>query len=145
MQQQQQPQPFTPSNQQQQQQQQSQRRQYDTSQPSSGKGSYFQKPHGGSGSGQSNEDFLRVLLKDKNHVHENNEHLIELIQRFIVPDSAQSRVVSAVVQPSTEQESYSFTYDGNGEASSSSNSYQSPPSSHSGYHQHSSTCGHQGY
>ncbi|KAG5678262.1 hypothetical protein PVAND_007954 [Polypedilum vanderplanki] len=139
--QQQQPQSFTPL------QQQSQRRQFETSVPSSsslGKGSYYQKPHGSGSNGQSNEEFLRVLLKDRNYIHDNNDHLIELIQRLVVPDSTQTRVVSADVQPSREQESYSFSYDGNGAASSTNNVYQQPSSS-SGYHQHTNICEHQGY
>lgn len=87
------------------------------------------------GNGQSNEEYLKIVLKDKNNVHEDPNQLIELIQRFFIPQHTQTRVVSADVHPSKEQESYSFTYDGHSVASN-------PRSS---YHQHSNNCGHQGY
>lgn len=93
---------------------------------------------------QSNEDYLRALLKDKTHIHHDKVQLVELIQRFFVPASAQSRVVSADVIPSQAAESYSFTYDGQEAASNTKSNYQP---AHSGYHQHTGTCGHtrQGY
>lgn len=131
-------------------QQQSQRRQFDNT-PVDNK-NYYQNPQNGHvssgftvspGNSQSNEDYLRVVLKDKNNVHENPMQLIDLIQRFFHPPPTQTRVVSANVHPSREQESYSFTYDGNGAASNTRNSYQAPY--HPGYHQHSNICGHQGY
>ncbi|KAL7047672.1 hypothetical protein ACKWTF_003081 [Chironomus riparius] len=124
-------------------QQQTQRRQFDTIPDNR---HFYQAPnHGGKSHGpsQSNEEYLRVVLKDKNHVHDDNMQLIELIQRFFVPQHTKTRVVSAEVHPSQAQESYSFTYDGNGAATNTRNNYQ--PLSHSGYHQHSNNCGHQGY
>ncbi|XP_070509537.1 spidroin-2-like isoform X2 [Chironomus tepperi] len=107
---------------------------------------FYQAPHQGGkshGSSQSNEDYLRIVLKDKNNVHDDNMQLIELIQRFFVPQHTKTRVVSAEVHPSQAQESYSFTYDGNGAATNTRTNYQ--PLSHTGYHQHSNNCGHQGY
>lgn len=90
------------------------------------------------GNKQSNEDYLRALLKDKTHIHHDKVQLVELIQRFFVPNSAQSRVVSADVIPSQAAESYSFTYEGQEAASDTKSNYQP---AHSGYHQYTGACG----
>jgi hypothetical protein len=79
---------------------------------------------------------LRNFLKDKTHIHHDKMQLVELIQRLFVPASTKTRVVSADVQ-SSPGESFSFTYDDEQGTPSHSN-YQS-------VHQHSGTCGHQGY
>lgn len=61
-------------------------------------------------SNQSNETFLRNLLKDMTHIHNDKGKLVELIQRLFVPPSTNMRVVSADVIPSQPSESYVFTY-----------------------------------
>jgi hypothetical protein len=83
---------------------------------------------------QSNESFLRTLLKDMTHVHNDKSKLIELIQRLFVPASTNMRVVSADVYASQPSASYEFTYNGD-----SSTSHQHTHQ-HS-HHQRSGNCG----
>ena len=123
-----QPQPFRPQN------QQSERRQFNVPQGSQNSFS--------NGNGQSNQEYLRNVLKDKTHVHEDKQQLGELIQRFFVKPPSQERVVSTEVFPSPAKESFSFTYGDEGASSNSNGNYQ-PPSS--GKHQHTGNGGHQGY
>lgn len=144
----QQPQPFRPQN------QQIERRQFNVPHQSNGlqnKNSIsngnqpLQHPqqsngirNSPNGNKQSNEDYLRSLLKEKTHIHNDKVQLVELIQRFFVPSSANARVVSADVVPSKASESYSFTYSED-EATNTKSNYQL---AHSGLHQHTGTCGH---
>lgn len=75
-------------------------------------------------SNQSNESFLRNLLKDMTHIHNDKSKLVELIQRLFVPPSTNTRVVSADVFPSQPSESYVFTYnDDNTPSEGHSSSY----------------------
>lgn len=123
-----QPQAFRPQS------QQSERRQFNVPQNNQNGNSYS------NGNGQSNQEYLHNLLKDKTHIHEDKQQLTELIQRFFVPAATQERVVSTEVFPSPAKESYSFTYEGEGASSNNNNNYQP---ARSGNHQH--TGGHQGY
>lgn len=97
-----------------------------------------------SGNRQSNDDYLRAFLKGKTYIHNDKTQLVELIQRLFVPSNTRNRVVSAEVVPSVASQSFSFSDDGNGAATDTNSNYQPV---HSGYHQHTSSCGHtsQGY
>lgn len=128
-QQQPQAQPFRPTN------QQAERRQFSTGQHSQ----------------ESNESFLRKLLENKVHIHDDKNQLVDLIQRIFVPEAGQ-RVISAEVFPSPARETYSFTYNEDAAASNNHNSIrhanQQPANNHqSNFHHHSANpvSGHPGY
>lgn len=127
----QQPQPFKARN------QQADRRQFNLPQSNNNQQQSNVPTNYSNRNGQSNEEYLRNLLKDKTHIHHDKSQLVELIERLFVPPP--SRVVSAEVIPSPARESYSFTYNEDS-PSNLHNSYQQAPS---GHHQHSGSCRHQ--
>lgn len=126
------PQPFRPKGQQQQQQQIDRRNFNINSQKNSQQSSHTSRTTVNNNGNQSNESFLRTLLKDMTHIHNDKSKLIELIQRLFVPASTNMKVVSADVYPSQPSASYEFTYNDNSSAASQT---------HQLSHQKSGNCG----
>ncbi len=94
-----------------------------------------------SGTGESNEDYIKRILQDRNEVHSDKGQLVELIQRLFVP-KPDERVIGADVIPSPARESYSFTYDG---ASSNNNGVRQQQNQQQSAGCSHGNCGHPGY
>lgn len=145
------PRPFKP-----QQQQQIERRQYNV--PQSNNNQYNQQQPqynqqqpqynqqqqvrpGTNGNAQNDNEFLRNILKNKTYIHHDKVQLVDLIQRLFEPPHTKTRVLSAEVQES-QGHSFSFTDDDDQVSTSNLNTHSNYQP---GHHQHTGTCGHQGY